>query len=802
MSGQTVDYGIDLGTTNSAVARMTRKGPEILRSRTQSPVTPSAVAINRQGQTVVGEDALRDLEIPATRNFKRAMGSPVEFSLRGGSRWSPERLSAEVLKDLKATVRRRYDEDLCQVVVTVPAMFQQPQCEATRRAAELAGLEAVVLLQEPIAAATAYLSDRPDPGPYLVYDLGGGTFDVSVVRLHRGEMTVLSHGGDNFLGGSDFDRAVVNWLEAQLDGRGVAPDVLKASRSRWILEREAERARLLLTDQEDTVVDLTDLQLPVSRLLLTRDILEALCEPLVQRTLWLAEERLRETGIAARDLKGVLLVGGPTQMPMIRRCLKGLGAPLRTDQDPMTVVACGAAIHSSTILRSDRARGGQPASPRSAVLELHYDPVVQEQKSAVSGRLLQPAGFQGEVRLSRAAGDWQSGWIGLRKGAFFCEVLLSDDEVTEFQVELRDESGAAVAVQPAGFSMRLGVAAARPVTPYDYGVALVTGEFQPIVGRGLTLPAQGSETVKSTRAIPARSSEELVIHFLEGNSPLALDNTAVGELRIAGTELPRPLPEDSEIQISMIMDESRLIRARVYIPLLDLSFSPEFHLEIASVDTRTLVESLAQTRDLMDDVQPHAGSEEQHSLLQAAREMEQLEAELAERPRDPIARHRVQKKLADVRTQLRPLARKHETEVLLGQVRKLVDETRALCQRLGEPATLVNLDALEEDAWRHNRALDRKGLERVLERVRSLRRPLLYRTPEFWREYLDYLASCIDESKDRVRFHECLRKAEAWLEQGDLKGCHACCLEALNLLPEVVSSKARFADATIRAVLD
>jgi molecular chaperone DnaK len=181
MERQTVDFGIDLGTTNSAIACAGRRRIEIVKNRLQSELTPSAVSRTARGQLLVGQDALDKYDAaPATR-FKRLMGTANRVSLGDGSEMSPEELSAEVLKELRSATRLRYDLDLTHVVITVPAMFQQPQCEATHRAAELAGLAAVTLLQEPIAAATAYLNESAEPGDYLVYDLGGGTFDVSLV---------------------------------------------------------------------------------------------------------------------------------------------------------------------------------------------------------------------------------------------------------------------------------------------------------------------------------------------------------------------------------------------------------------------------------------------------------------------------------------------------------------------------------------------------------------------------------------------------------------------------------------------
>ena len=152
MSQLTVDYGIDLGTTNSAICRMGARGPERINNNHHQAATPSVVGISRKGQLKVGQDALRH-DYEPQRRFKREMGSDTKYKMADGTEWTPQQLSAEVLKDLKASVKRRFNEDIDTVVITVPAMFNQPQCEATREAARMAGLNAVALLQEPIAAA-------------------------------------------------------------------------------------------------------------------------------------------------------------------------------------------------------------------------------------------------------------------------------------------------------------------------------------------------------------------------------------------------------------------------------------------------------------------------------------------------------------------------------------------------------------------------------------------------------------------------------------------------------------------------
>ncbi|MCC6377141.1 MAG: Hsp70 family protein, partial [Microbacteriaceae bacterium] len=344
MSKKTVDFGIDLGTTNSAVARMTVRGCEVIPVQRLNYI-PSVVARTKRGDLKVGTDALRADFVPIAKQFKRLMGTPEQIELADGSEMSPVELSAEILKALKAAVKLRTNEDLVNVVITVPAMFNQPQCEATIQAAELAGLNAVALLQEPIAAATAFLSENPIEGNYLVYDLGGGTIDVSVVRLRSGEMQVLGHGGDNYLGGSDIDKAIHKWLLDKLQTLGADRAQFSTPTRLYQATSACETTKIELSDLESSSIYLDGLpELPISKLELTREQLELLLESFVTKSIGITQDRLRDLELCASDVKAILLVGGPTQTPYIRDRLKAeLGIPLNFAQDPMTVVAKGAA---------------------------------------------------------------------------------------------------------------------------------------------------------------------------------------------------------------------------------------------------------------------------------------------------------------------------------------------------------------------------------------------------------------------------------------------------------------------------
>ncbi|MBI2843351.1 MAG: Hsp70 family protein [Armatimonadetes bacterium] len=801
MTSQTVDFGIDLGTTNSAIARADHKGVKVIKNRLHNELTASSVARTSRGQTLVGQDALdKIISIGTATKFKRLMGTANRIKMHDGSEMSPEELSAEVLKELTAAVQLRYDMPLEYVVITVPAMFQQPQCEATHKAAELAGLEAVMLLQEPIAAATAYLGESAEDGDYVVYDLGGGTFDVSVVRLRNGEMNVIGHGGDNWLGGSDFDHAIYDYILGKLKREfGCTPDgdpVFK-----WQFSKKCERAKVQLSSQEETVIDLGDLGLPIPQMLFDRRTLEDLIEKQVTRTIALTRERLQEAGLEPQDANALLLVGGPTMTPYIRHRLREeLGIPLSLEQDPMTVVACGAAIHAASILRPDRA-AVVPASKsaQSASLKLHYEAVSPHTKCTISGRILQPAEFTGEIRLASSNKDWDSGWIALREGAFVCEVSLRVGTYTEFQVSLRDAKGRLWDATPATVTIRQGVAAAKPITPYDYGVALEDGSFDVVLERDQPLPAYGLMRYRATKSIPAGSSEALPIYFLEGKSPTASDNVKVGELLIHGRDLTRTLKEGETVEVRIFQDESRRIKARVFIPLHDRDYEVEFGSMIEVVPTDDLLASINELSESLLQVEDVAAEDDASQVIQARRDFEQLEADVEHIADSEVGEaDRVASKLANVKTKVRMLVNKYGPAAKHRSATQSIDRAESVCESFGDRIGLADLEDLRNEADRCLRLDDEKGLKLVEERADSLFWKHYVKTEECWTGLIAYLREERRFAIDPNAYDDALKRAEGCLDRCDFEGVRQHGFKAMSHLPDKKTEEGRFWNAGLR----
>lgn len=790
---KTVEWGIDLGTTNSAIARMTTKGPEVIQVQRQNYI-PSAVAIDKRGDVKVGADAL-NVHLGGARWFKRLMGTKNRVPMAGQD-WTPEQLSSEVLKALRAAARRRSNQEVEDVVITVPAMFSQPQCAATNEAARMAGLNAVALLQEPIAAATAYLSDNPEEGNYLVYDLGGGTFDVSLIRLAAGEMNVVEHGGDNHLGGADFDRAIFDWVLDQIDRKGGDTRVFEDGWQRAQLLLACEDARVLVSDAGAAPIYLDDFDLPVAKIELTRDRAEDLIADLVTRTIEIAEDRMKS---AVGSVRSILLVGGPTQMPYVRRRLQAeLGVALAFDQDPMTVVAEGAAVHAGTLLMRQE-RSAAQSHTGSAALELYYEPVCPEEATTVAGKIVDPTGFVGEIRVRSADGTWESGWRTLINGAFSIDVLLGRHQLTEYEIELRDMQGRTIRCTPSRFSIRSGVRSAQPITPYNYSVVRQGGKLGVLVKAGEPLPASGSDDFALAKTVVAGSPDEATIYFVEGSSSFPDENVRVGSLSIRGTEIRRTLKEGEKVQVRIRMDESRRLTAKVHIPLIDEDYTVELHSMQDAPDLEDLISSFQEAREAIHEVENHADDGEQETVARADRQLEQLEAALVRVERGELGEaERVHKQLTDVKASLRPLRDKYGLQAKHDDVIELIVEAEGLCRQNNDQMGLAKLRDARSDAEKALRLEQGKALDSIRERVLDVFWEHYGKTRECWEHQVDLMKGRAPLAKDPLTYYEHVRRAERALSEGDYEGVRLNALRAWDLLPDVARENDRFRDAALR----
>ncbi|HEV2545647.1 MAG TPA: molecular chaperone DnaK [Methylobacterium sp.] len=372
--------GIDLGTTNSCVAVMEGTQPRVIENAEGARTTPSIVAFTDDGERLVGQPAKRQAVTNPERTFfaiKRLIGrtydDPLTQKDKGlvpykiakgdngdawveadGKKYSPSQISAFTLQKMKETAESHLGQPVTQAVITVPAYFNDAQRQATKDAGKIAGLEVLRIINEPTAAALAYGLDKKKAGTIAVYDLGGGTFDVSILEIGDGVFEVKSTNGDTFLGGEDFDNRVVEYLTSEFkkeQGIDLTKDKLALQR----LKEAAEKAKIELSSATQTEINLPYITADATgpkhlALKLSRAKFESLVDDLVQRTIEPCRKALKDAGVSASEIDEVVLVGGQTRMPKVQEVVKAFfGKEPHKGVNPDEVVAIGAAVQAGVL---------------------------------------------------------------------------------------------------------------------------------------------------------------------------------------------------------------------------------------------------------------------------------------------------------------------------------------------------------------------------------------------------------------------------------------------------------------------
>ncbi len=348
--------GIDLGTTNSCVAVMEGGEPVVIANAEGSRTTPSVVAFSKTGERMVGQVAKRQAITNPDRtiiSIKREMGSNHRVTIDGKD-YTPQEISAMILQKLKTDAEAYLGEPVTEAVITVPAYFSDSQRQATKDAGKIAGLDVKRIINEPTAAALAYGADKDNDQKIMVYDLGGGTFDVSIIEMGDGVQEVLATAGNNRLGGDDFDQRIINWIVSEFkktEGIDLSGDKMAMQR----LKEAAEKAKIELSSTMQTAINQPFITADASGpkhldLTLSRAKFNELTADLVQATMEPVKQALSDSGLSANDLTKVLMVGGSTRIPAVVEAVqKQLGKEPFKGINPDECVAVGAAIQGGVL---------------------------------------------------------------------------------------------------------------------------------------------------------------------------------------------------------------------------------------------------------------------------------------------------------------------------------------------------------------------------------------------------------------------------------------------------------------------
>lgn len=819
--------GIDLGTTNSAICSYDGQTVRVWKSPEQNDVTPSAIYVDKRGNRYYGNKAYNQAPYNPNNSatlFKRFMGTSTKIELEASHLvLTPEECSADVLKVLYGYLPEEIRSDPeTSTVITVPAAFNQMKKDATLQAAKLAGLGRVALMQEPVAAIMSVMRSSKQEGIFLVYDLGGGTFDVSIAENINGKVNLLAHGGIEMCGGRDIDRTIFNqivipWLMKNFS----LPDDLLINRkyrtfcrvAQWATERakielsSTDNCTIALSEGEARTVDEdgNELYLDID---ITREMVDKLMADLVAETVEATRETMEKAGLSANDIERIVFVGGPTNYKPLRdKVAFELSIPANIDVNPMTAVAEGASIFAESIDWSTDSHNRKATNEVvNAGIDLSFKYTARTPSDKAKIMCILGSELNGYTILftSRDTG-WSSGSALLKKN-LIVDLPLSLHGENRFFVKVFDEYGRekAITISEITVTRTLATIGAIPAS-HSIGVEVVDKlggvpvlEF--LVNEGDALPKKGSITFKAGQTIKAGTNDSINIKLWEGNiqAPIT-DNRFIGVLKITGTDLSSGVvPTGADIECEYEMSDSGTIHLEASIPCIGASFSnhnfysrQEGQVDLADIDSiaeqgRTVLERIDDMAERVDDPQ-----------LEQARKKAQLAADLdSQESSDPETVQKANNELLEAKRLINKTRQNNLQEIRQMDLDNCVEFFDGYVRQYANPTEEHAFDSLIRTA---QRSIDRNDadFDNILENMKTKNTIILIRQDWFIIDWYQRATSSTANYIDIVKFRELKRMGDQALAEDDMDSLRQILFELLSIQIQTGSGDGMFDIANI-----
>jgi molecular chaperone DnaK len=744
------------------------------------------------------------------------MGTPHVYEFASsGQRRKPEDLSAEVLKELRASVESKTGEIIQSAVITVPAAFELHQCDATRRAAELAGFKGSPLLQEPVAAALAYgFQIDTEKAYWMVYDFGGGTFDAALIKAEEGMINVVHHGGDNFLGGSDIDWAIIEKLIIpQLTKNFDLPGFARGS-DRWgmVLKRikhAVEAAKLELSTKDITTLsggvafeDSSGDMIECDEISLSRNDLIRIAEPLIARSIEISQKVLKEKNLGLQAVQKVIVVGGPTKAPYFREMLSaGMGIPIDFTQDPLTVVARGAAVFASTQKVDAKLQKKAVVGEFQIQISDKYKPVGHETDPLIAGKVISPSdvattGFT--IEFVNRDTKWRSGQIPLNaEGAFMANLLAEKGSRNTFHIELSNGQGTLQKNVPDHVVYTVGAVIEEQPLLKSIGLGKKdnTVDWYFKAGMGLPQKKRWPSAYRTTIDLKVGQTDAAIkIPILEGDNELADRNRVVGTLKIDGSKVRRDLPVGTEVEITLKIDSSRTITIEAYFPLLDEEFSEQLVIEKMTADASVITNTLREEKKRLNELKEKAEEAGEESIVE---ELERLESD---KDRDEAVRaakgdagaaEKAQARVLELQNQLDLAEKKLMWPTLVTEARDLQEEVSQIADDHGNQSQKDKVEDWSEaiDGIIEKKQVDR--LNRKMEEGRTLYAQILTSQPGFWVGCFQRMERDRGNFSDASAAERLFERGREYLQKNNIEGLMDVVRKLWNLMPPDEAEKAQ-----------
>lgn len=803
--------GIDLGTTNSAICSYDGEKIRVWKSPEQNDVTPSAIYIDKRGNRYYGLKAYNQAPYNPNNSatlFKRFMGTKTKIDFEtAGISMTPEECSAEILKVLFGYLPEEIRNDPeTATVITVPAAFNQMKKDATLQAAKLAGIGNVALMQEPVAAVMSIMQSTKQEGIFLVYDLGGGTFDVSIAENINGKVNLLSHGGIEMCGGRDIDRLIFNkvvvpWLKENFD----LPEDLLVSRkyktfcrlAQWATERAKielsanENSTIALSEMESRTLDETGNEIYID-IDISRSIVDEIMSDLVTETVEATRETLTKAGLNANDVEKIVFIGGPTNYKPLRdRISFELSLPSSFDVNPMTAVAEGASIFAESV------DWGSETHERKATNDTVNTDISLSFKytARITGDTAKLACITGDecngytICITSKDTGWTSGSACL-KNNLIIDLPLSKEGENKFLIEVFDSYGSKISIgsDEVTITKTLATIGAIPAS-HSIGVEVIdklggTPVLEFLVNEGDALPKTGNIVLKAGQTLKAGSNESINIKLWEGSiqSPIT-DNRFVGVFKIVGTDFEEGIiPTGADIECDYEMSDSGTINIQASVPCIGSTFSnhnfysrQEGQIDLTDVDTiaeqgREIIERINNMEEKVED-----------DKLVSARKKAELAANIDSEPDSDL--ESVQKASNEL-LEAKKLINKTRHENLK-QIRQMELDG---CMNFYQDSVLKYATEAEVNAYENLRRAAQRSIDRndndfdnILDNIKTKNLIILLRQNWFIVDWYRHICSSPSNFTDINQFKILKSSGDAALANGDIEELRKILFELMSI---------------------
>ncbi len=775
-----INFGIDLGTTNSLMARFNKGDVEVFKNPNGFKETLPSIVGFRNDRILVGEQARTFAEKDpksVVSQFKRKMGTTESFKIKStGQSRTPIELSAFVLKELKTFIHTGEIPDA--VVLTVPASFDMLQSNATKEAGHAAGFKQVVLLQEPIAASLAYANKEKTidlkNSQWIVYDLGGGTFDVALVKIVQGELKVVDHEGDNYLGGADFDALIVEKIVVPaLEKRGQFKDLLAQMRSEsgkynrlWYrLLHLAEQAKIELSARPSAEIEVAvedDSGSTIEAIVaIARSEFESIIKDSVDRTAEMLRKILTRNSLRPQDLKFVLMVGGSTYTPYVRQRIEELlGIPVNTGIDPTNAIAVGAAYFAAT-REINLQQEAKPAAPGTIRIKVAYNRASQESEEMFSAKVEgSTAGLF--YRIVRSDGGYDSGLKSLAS-RLVEDLPLQADAFNLFSLKIVDGQNNVVPADVDMIQIAQGkYSVAGQLLPEDLALVKddMTGDtkLDAIFAKNTVLPARARKTVEVSKTIIHGSDDHIQIIVVEGPSDNHfIANKRVGYLVISGKGLKRDLMRGTEIDLTFEVSESRDLTVQAFVNPSGPEFSQVFTPTRRDVPAATLAEEVRMLGTRLEQEKAEALAYEKFEvvdhldkLLAPLRELH-VESELLAADDVTDSRYKLEDRKRKIAQEMNTLVAGKRLDRLRAVYRETKDRVNALVTESGNDQERRQLHEVVTREHTFLNSSNASKIEAAVDHLERLSFQILRRTPEFLVGWFEHLLQRREMFNDQVQ---------------------------------------------------